>query len=306
MEKLFRLIIWGAGYEYSTVANTIFSSIEKGQIEVLGIMADSLPPTGTLDGFPILPKNSLREIDFDYVLFCLQDDNKREIDQLCHSYCLQRSQIIWSRPMHMPHFDFSRYMRLRKSNVTIVADICWSGMLYKSLDLKCNSPFFNLYIENSSYLRLLDDLRGYCSQNLVLSQFDRDSRGVIHPVMMLGDVELHFNHVETPEEAEAQWSSHLARINWDNLFIMMHTTDRQSERLFNALEEYTKRICFVPYETSEPYSLNIYQHPDEQHFHDSVNRTAMGKSGSYPFDPVKLLLGEPDFIRYKPKGEDDA
>jgi len=298
MTRPYRIVIWGAGRMYYAVVNTILSIVEKGQAEVLGIMADSLPQNGVFDGFHILPKEALCSLEFDYLLLCLKGNPKDAIQSIVETYGVPREMIIRSCVMQEPHFDLERYIRLRESNVTIVSDLCWGGFMYRRLDLRCMSPFRNLFIHNDDYLRLLGDLREYCGKGLVHVGFKTDPETGVYPVMRLGDVELRFNHAKTPEEAASQWHQRIDRINWDNLFIMMHTEDREHEHAFNELEGYEKMICFVPYETSEPHSFRLIQQPSEP-FHGMVNLTAYSAAVADPFDPVKLLLGEPDFAHYK-------
>ena len=49
------------------------------------------------------------------------------------------------------------------------------------------------------------------------------------------DVELHFNHYVSMEEAERKWNDRLGRLNWNNLFIMMFTEDYQAAEHFDSL-----------------------------------------------------------------------
>ena len=304
MSEPYRLVIWGAGFEYATIANTIFSFVEKGQCKVLGIMADSLPSTGTLDGLRILPKDALRSLEFDYLLICLKGDPRDAVQSIVQTYGIPRTKIIRSYVLHQVGFDFARYIRLRESNVTIVANTCWGGFMYKRLDLRCMSPFWNAHIWEEDFLRLLGDLKGYCSERLTFSHFQPDYSGDhIHPVMMLGDVRINFVHMDTPEECCMRWNERVRRVNWDNLFFMMCTEREDYEHTFNRLCKDEKSVCFVPYETSEPRSFRLLTSAHGHGFLAAVNepvRTFYGSAG-YPFDPVKLLLDEPDFARYKPE-----
>jgi len=300
-ETPYRIVIWGGGFEYSTVANAVFDLVAKGQGEVIGIMADSLPAEGTVDGFPILPKSALPTLDYDILLCCIQSVKNDVVSEICKEYSVPREKLMRSVVMHQAHFDFGRYMRLRTGGLSIISNNCWGGYMYRRLDLRCLSPFRNLYLDDEDFLPLLADLRGHCAMEPVFDRFEKDELGVTHPVMRLGDdVRIHFNHVKTPEEAAAQWYARVDRINWDNLFVMMQTMDRGSELAFNALDAYPKRICFVPYETDQPHSLRIIQRPQDRYFFDAVNSTAITRGGSYPFDALKLLAGEPDFVRYFP------
>ena len=309
MTRPYRIVIWGAGYEYATVGNTILSIVQKGQAEVLGIMAGTLPQHGTLDGFPILPKDALRSLEFDYLLCCIKGDAVDALQSIVRTYGVPREKIIRSYVLHQPGFDFGRYMRLRESNITIVSDTCWGGFLYKRLDLRCLSPFWNIHIRDAGYLRILDDLKGYCSKELVFSHICPDYMGShTHPVMKLGDAPIHFIHVDTPEEAAAQWHARVERINWDNLFIMMCTESRECEHAFNELCKDEKGVCFVPYETHEPRSCHLLTNAHWDAFHAAVNETVRSfyGGGSYAIDPVKLLLGEPDYLRYRPEDNRQA
>ncbi|MBQ6394931.1 MAG: DUF1919 domain-containing protein, partial [Atopobiaceae bacterium] len=121
--------------------------------------------------------------------------------------------------------------------------------------------------------------------------------------------EIHFNHAKIPEEAFEQWNRRLTRMNWDNLFVMMQTTNKDREHEFNQIADsvgFKKCICFVPHETSEPHSMRIHIRPSDRFFFDAVNATGINRGGSYPFNAIKLLMGDPDYVRYVPDDPEEA
>ena len=297
----YRLVIWGAGRSYYESQSVIAAQIEKRNIEVVGITADSLPAYGFVDGFPILSKQEALRAPFDYLLLCVNESAYDGVlAEITETYGIPRSQVVCSHVLRSPNFDFREYMELRTSHVSIVAPLCWSGLACSTLDLRCESPFRNMFINWDSYRRVLSDIKHYCSiDSLEFLGYDTDQLGTRYPKMGLDDVVLNFNHVETPDQAREQWFKRRDRMNFGNLFVMGICNDPQQEEEFHHLAQNEKRICFVPYESAHPQSLYLPKRPSDTVFSDSVNATAMRSTGSYAINLVRLLLGRSDYLRYR-------
>ncbi|NBD26691.1 DUF1919 domain-containing protein [Paenibacillus glycinis] len=108
----------------------------------------------------------------------------------------------------------------------------------------------------------------------------------------MDDAELHFNHYFSFEEAINKWNSRVTKVNWDNLFVMMYTEDYGEASQFIDLH-YANKVCFVPFETSEPSLLPIpYSRIDEMSnvpFWAIVNGLAQGTYKYY--NVLELLQG---------------
>ena len=294
-----RVVIWGYGEVYFRIANTLFWLADQGQIELVGYVADSLPTQGKIDGVPIIAKADLSDVEYDVVVLCVGGGESEAIDEACSRYGVARAKIVPYRVLQLPHFSMDDYLELKRSNLSIVANLCWGGLVSNVLGLPALSPFRNLWIGDDDYIRLLGDLKHYCTEvDLKLSRMVKGEYTKVYPVMRLDDVELHFNHVMFPWQAKREWDKRKDRINWDNLFVEMYTSSQGIEKAFNALEQYEKRICFVPYDTDFPHSFTMPPDGEGSAFYNQVNGAVLYGKGCYAYNPISLLLGRDDFARY--------
>lgn len=292
--------VWGFGYLYASIANKLIHLADCGQLEIVSITAGSLPTAGYIDGIPVITKNELSNAELDVLVMCVEDGYNEAVREACEVYGINRDIIVPWRVFTLPRFDIHEYFELERSNVSIISDLCWGGLLYRALGLRCQSPFRDMFIWNDDYLRLLGDLKHYCTEaDLQFSRLSTDERGTRYPMMLLGgDVRLHFNHARSPEEAIAEWDKRVGRINWDNLFIEMKADSPESETAFYKLGKFANRVCFVPYESS--YENSVYVPPNENGdpFYNRVNASVRLERNTYLLDPIKLLLGKSSFRRY--------
>jgi len=115
----------------------------------------------------------------------------------------------------------------------------------------------------------------------------------------IDDVLIHFLHYKTFEEAQEKWNKRKQRINWDNLFVMMYTSEMEEAERFDRLP-YEKKICFVPFETDIPSACNISRFNSRidgapNRLVENIIRLANNQLPFY--NPVKLLNGDPNYKR---------
>lgn len=154
----------------------------------------------------------------------------------------------------------AKIMRARVTNrdFTIISNDCFGGMAYEELGMRYDSPFVGLFIPPVDYMKLLHDVR--CCQGPL--QFKPRSRfehinawrvNIIHkeyPIGVLGDdIEVHFLHYKSQEEALAKWTRRAERIHWDNLLVKIcwHEDERMESwvREFDALP-FARKLALVP------------------------------------------------------------
>lgn len=136
--------------------------------------------------------------------------------------------------------------RLRKKlcnhEFTILASNCNGGMICHELGQEFRSPFINLWTRTPEFIRFLEKPKEYLDRELV---FIEDAE-VDHPVAMLGDMKLYFQHYKSEEEVLRLWHRRKERINWDNLFVMLtdqYCTEADLHR-FDALP-YKNKVVFT-------------------------------------------------------------
>lgn len=95
-------------------------------------------------------------------------------------------------------------------------------------------------------MRYLKNIGFYLNQPLTFVQTEKN-----YPVGKLADLEIHFMHYHSEQEANEKWQLRTSRMNFDNLFIMMTDRDGVTEKdiqLFDQLP-FQNKVIF----THKPY-----------------------------------------------------
>ena len=119
------------------------------------------------------------------------------------------------------------------------------------------------------------------------TKYDVDS----YPVLRLGDITINCNHSHTMEEAISDWIRRRDKINWDFTLAQMTTFSNSNEKEFNLIDTVDRKICMVPYPTTEPYSIQVPRNEGEEEiWWMNVNATAFPCNN--PIDIYSIFYGE--------------
>jgi len=152
---------------------------------------------------------------------------------------------------------------LKHHDFSIISNNCWGTRTYQKYGLPYASPFQSLFIFAPDYMRLMRD---FSIDKLQISHFIEHENSkyktqliaqnlfeTSYPIGILhNDIELHFLHYKTPEDAQDKWNRRVKRINANKLIFKFSDGNLSTETLireFDALEHKNK-ICF----TSKPYA----------------------------------------------------
>ena len=141
--------------------------------------------------------------------------------------------------------------RLKNKDFTLIASNCNGGVLYHDLGLPFRSQFINLWIYPKDFMKYLRNFDYYNSIDDIHFLPENLKRGHEYPIGLIDDVEVHFVHYKTDEEALEKWNIRKKRINKDNVFVMMSEQNRCTKedlREFDKLP-YTNKVVF----TKQPY-----------------------------------------------------
>lgn len=252
------IIIWGAGRDYQSLYNLIKFEELKGNIEVIAI-ADKHAWQITIDGYKVIRPGEIKNHTFDYIVIS-SSKYYEEIKAEALKLGIKRESLIRGAVLQIPCFDFAEYAQLRENPVSIISDDCWGGFLYHYLDLPFMTPFINLRILDSGFLKMIGNLEKYLSRPLIM---ERQGDMRFCPVGSL-DVDgekvfLFFVHHDTFEEARKDFDRRRGRINGSNLFIKM-SYDKAEFFQFSTSEDDLSDKCFCKYMSwfdSLPYKKKI-------------------------------------------------
>ena len=110
--------------------------------------------------------------------------------------------------------------RLQNHGMTVISANCVGAFILHDLNEPFNSPFVNLYLSPNDFVRYLQNIEFYQRQSLTFIQSEKP-----YPVAKLADLKVHFMHYRNSQEAQQKWLARSARMNLDNLFIIMTDKD---------------------------------------------------------------------------------
>jgi len=180
-----------------------------------------------------------------------------EIKNEAISKGINEEKIVPIYVMALPGFDFDKYICIKKHTPTIFAPNCWGGITYNSLGLEFKSPFINMFIGHTDYIKFLRNPKYYidCPLNFERTGYDNNLKQD-YPIVRCGDILLHFNHYSSFEDALLSWNRRKKRIDWDNIIAMFYDEDNYLIDEFCELP-YEKKICFVPYDSDNKIHIGI-------------------------------------------------
>ena len=152
-----KCVIWGMGKGYEEILNQIRFEIYKENMEVIAVVCKPEDKyCGQRDGFPIISKEEMGGLDFEYVIISSYLFY-REIQKEAIELGIEVNKIVNGQVFKIPLFDFGLYAELIENPVTILTDDCWGGFVYHYLGLIFSSPLINTFWNKSEYARFIQD-----------------------------------------------------------------------------------------------------------------------------------------------------
>ena len=101
----------------------------------------------------------------------------------------------------------------KHSDLVVIANNCWGGEIYKRFGIPFNTPFIGLFIFGTDYIKLLKNFEDYmlCDMKFVETS-KHTSKKIEYPIGLLKDIEIHFMHYKTKEEALSKWNRRTSRL----------------------------------------------------------------------------------------------
>lgn len=116
------------------------------------------------------------------------------------------------------------------NDLTIISSNCFAGRIMQDIGIEYNSPTLGLYFMYPDYIEFLSNIEFYLKEAKI--EFVEHSKYPIgderrakwshwYPIGLLdGQVEIHFLHYHSEEEAAEKWYRRCKRVNFNNLLIV--------------------------------------------------------------------------------------
>lgn len=249
MKERYECIIYGIGQAYEKFINLIKFEEHKGNINVVGFTSNDYLYE-KLDGKPYIPLESVHKCKYDYMILISVNPYEDKM-KLQKEYKIPKEKIILAEAFLMPMFDFDKYVSVIEQNISIISQNCWGSWVYHRLGLEFSSPFIKTWISEEDFWKMCIDLKEYMDQDVQLIKYEYNyNTQKMYPIGSLKDIEIHFFHEDTIEEALKKWNRRRERINYDNLMFVGFSEDRNTLDSYRKLET-KKKYIFTTYDAEE-------------------------------------------------------
>jgi len=199
---------------------------------------------------------------------------------------------------------FARYhkSKLKNRRFSIICNNCVAGLIYQKFGLPYLTPTVGLFFYSEDYIKFLQNFEYNIQQPLkfVTASKYPESNTLLkkkpYPVGILGnDIEIHFIHYKTSEEALEKWNRRKERIDFKNLFFIYSDRDNFHEGFLQTYKKLPfKHKIFLSAKPRGNSDLVVFvkDYEKESQVGESEHN---GKYLKY-IDIVKWLNEESDYI----------
>lgn len=297
---MIKIILWGLNNEYDRILNIVLAEIQKGSIEVISVVHDGCILSSHIDGFPIVSPKDLLEMSFDFIVTTSDESFEK-------ANAIFPNQVIKSRVLFTPGFNFIEYTELYRRKISIISDDCWGAYVYNYLGLPFFSPFILCSIQAEDYFYLLSNIEHYLQAPLrCLYDFPDCPTGLLEG--KTNNIVIRFNHSSSFSDAKEKWETRLQRFNINDFFIKMTIHSENEAERFSKLP-FPNKIGFYARQTDKKDVVYMQQwgQPESRvlpainhNFKSFVLRSydANYQSLIRPFNIIQLLLGNKNYQRF--------
>lgn len=167
-------------------------------------------------------------------------------------------RLKFRNKIYIPFTCKKRSRQLINKEFTIISNNCWSGTVYEAYNLQKQSPTVGVFFMAEDYIKFVSDLKGYLSAKLIFINPDEsrwksfassNSRFGQYPVGVLRDIEIHFLHYHSEQEAQEKWCRRVERIHWDHLLVKFNDQNKCTQKEVEV-------FCQLPYEHKIFFTCN--------------------------------------------------
>lgn len=151
-----------------------------------------------------------------------------------------------------------RRIGLINRDFTIISNNCWGGFIYQRFNLPYKTPFLGLFLPAPCFIALLEDFENNMKKSLRFISVQEsayyskiNTSGREYPIGILGEnIEVHFLHYKTPQEAVAAWNRRKVRINPHNILFKFAEMDCCTPALIERFDKlpFKHKICFTAHD----------------------------------------------------------
>lgn len=250
MLKIFMWVVSNDGRFFQAATNIL--ERQHNGLEVVAVTA-AAPLQLSKDGkkIPFVPLTEINGVgggSYDVLLVVgAKQIGMSKITQAARQLKLSEEKLLGDWIVCIPGFTLDKYRKLQRSRLSIFSINCFGGCISNMLGLPFRSPFVNLFLNESDFVKFLRAPRVYLEYSPHFERIFLETKEPF-PVLSVGDISLNMMHYKETADAISKWNERKQRINWYNLLAIGYANDEKILQEFDALP-YGKKVCFVPFKS---------------------------------------------------------
>lgn len=198
--------------------------------------------------------------------------------------------------------------RIQMKDITILCNNCVGGFIYHDLGLRFNSPTINMFFHGLDFFEFVEHFDYYIKQPLVqIPNPGYDKNAPDYPVANLfgggyhKDIELHFLHYHSFEEANEKWESRKKRIHPESMYLIWTFMGMEpNEEKYKRAQKLPikNKVIFV----NHPVDREVY--PDFFYVKGFENQVGTGQMGAFMNLKGERYYDQFDFVDWINRGSD--
>lgn len=305
-----KILVWGIGDNFQEIYNALKWNEDIGNFEILAYISKDFG-RDSYEGKSVIRPEQISNWGGYYIIVA---SNRYYVDIITYGVevlKIDRKKFLSGEIFKIPCFNWKKYIQIYKSDISIVSEICYGGVISSKLGLPFCSPFVNVKVgmDRNDYEKLLNQLDYYMSitpteKNMELYR-GRDWTSwegrTKFPMLWYDNILLHGFHYKSQEDFLTMWEKRRKRYNPSSVVVFKILYDEKDLEEFEKMQirckvgfyyKETDRndIITIPFE-GELAQRNAYA------FGPYVNNSVKNGMVFSRLDIFKALLGEKDFKR---------
>lgn len=259
-DKPDNVIVWGVGKGYWKLHNFLKFHESIGDIKIVAYVS-KYKETRYINGFEVIepweiPKHNLT---YQYILVTTDNFYKEIIKEYSEKLHIDRKRFLKGSVIQLPFFDWKKYIKIYNSNLSIISEVCFGGILSKRLGFALNSPFVNVRIgtKKNDFFEFLENINKYmlespsleCNKYIETNSWCGEEFGrVKYPLLRYDNIILHGFHYKTQKDFLEDWEKRRKRYNFQNNIVFKILYDEKDIEKFENIP-FTYKLGFYYKET---------------------------------------------------------
>jgi len=170
-------------------------------------------------------------------------------------------------------YSYYAKTRLKNKEFCIICNNCFGGHLYETTNRPYNTPTVGLYFFAEDYIKFVENLDSYLKESLNFikqSRFEechKEHNAKKYPIGLLSNnLEIHFLHYHSEEEAREKWNRRKERIPDKNIYVLMNDQNRFSDELMARFDAVKYKKKFLSAKKREGENVKVISYYKNKSF----------------------------------------